>query len=192
MKRRNVTPAAFACLGLLLGLGSGVSAQTPTPPPAAPPAPAAAPPAPQKPCADPENRQFDFWVGEWEVSNPAGKVVGSSTITNTLGGCVIQESWVGNGGYTGQSFNTYNSETKTWHQHWVDNTGLSTTMDGKFQDGKMILKTAVKQTPSGPKITRITWEKIDNDHVRQHVEGSTDDGKTWSTEFDGRYARRKS
>lgn len=192
MNRRNVTSAALAGLGLLLG-GAMTSAQTPTPPPATPPPAAAAPaPAPQKPCADAENRQFDFWVGEWAVSNPAGKVVGSSTITNTLGGCVIQESWVGTGGYTGQSFNTYDPGTKTWHQHWVDNTGLSTTMAGKFQDGKMRLQSAVKQTPSGPKITRITWEKIDNDHVRQHVEGSTDDGKTWSTEFDGRYARRKS
>jgi hypothetical protein len=191
MNRRKVTPVALAGLGLLLS-GVMTSAQTPTPPPANPPAAAAPPPAPQKPCADAENRQFDFWVGEWDVSNPAGKVVGSSTITNTLGGCVIQENWVGKGGYTGQSFNTYDPPTKTWHQHWVDNTGLSTNMDGSFQGGKMILKTGVNKTPSGTKMTRITWEKIDNDHVRQHVEGSSDEGKTWSTEFDGRYARRKS
>jgi tetratricopeptide (TPR) repeat protein len=47
-----------------------------------------------KPCAyNPLNRQFDFWVGEWDVvtaegANPAG----SSRIELILGDCVIQEN----------------------------------------------------------------------------------------------------
>ena len=59
-----------------------------------------------KPCAyNPLNRQFDFWVGEWDVvtaegANPAG----TSKIELILGDCVIQENWTsgGNTGYEGK------------------------------------------------------------------------------------------
>ena len=29
--------------------------------------------APKKPCASPLHRQFDFWLGLWDVTDPAGK-----------------------------------------------------------------------------------------------------------------------
>jgi hypothetical protein len=37
--------------------------------------PAVAAPKPPA-CIAPEHRQFDFWLGEWEVRGPAGKLVG--------------------------------------------------------------------------------------------------------------------
>jgi tetratricopeptide (TPR) repeat protein len=49
-----------------------------------------------KPCAyNSLNRQFDFWIGEWDVvtaegANPAG----TSKIELILGDCVIQENWI--------------------------------------------------------------------------------------------------
>ena len=35
-------------------------------------------PTVQAPCSAPEYRQFDFWLGEWEVQNPQGQVVGKN------------------------------------------------------------------------------------------------------------------
>ena len=35
------------------------------------------------PCAAAEHRQFDFWIGEWDVTNPAGAVAGKNRITWT-------------------------------------------------------------------------------------------------------------
>src|SRR5262249_39110101 len=52
-----------------------------------------------KPCAyTPENRQFDFWVGEWAVETTNGGVpAGVSKIDSVLYDCVILESWHSNG-----------------------------------------------------------------------------------------------
>jgi len=41
----------------------------------------ATPPSPPPACAAPEHRQFDFWVGRWDVFDPkSGKRVGESLI----------------------------------------------------------------------------------------------------------------
>ena len=32
-------------------------------------------------CADPAYRQFDFWIGEWQVHTPDGKLAGTNRIT---------------------------------------------------------------------------------------------------------------
>ena len=33
---------------------------------------------PQKPCSQPEYRQFDFWLGEWEAFDTNGQKAGDS------------------------------------------------------------------------------------------------------------------
>ena len=54
---------------------------------------------PPKPCDRPEQKQFDFWVGDWDLTSPgskAGEVVHSSnTIKRILGSCIVQENFVG-------------------------------------------------------------------------------------------------
>lgn len=40
------------------------------------------------PCSSQEHRQFDFWLGEWDVTQK-GKPAGTSRITAILGGCVL-------------------------------------------------------------------------------------------------------
>lgn len=45
------------------------------------------------PCkSKPECRQFDFWVGEWDVQNPQGQPAGTSSVRLILGDCVIFEN----------------------------------------------------------------------------------------------------
>jgi len=64
-----------------------------------------------KPCAStPENRQFDFWLGEWNVETTQGGVpAGQSTIELILGDCVIQENWQSDGNpHSGKRYNIYN------------------------------------------------------------------------------------
>jgi len=62
------------------------------------------------PCmAQPEYSQFDFWVGDWEVRNPQGQIVGSSSIQKVVNGCVILENWTSASGGTGKSLNYYNA-----------------------------------------------------------------------------------
>ena len=39
-----------------------------------------APAVPPRPCAGPLHRQFDFWIGTWDVTGPAGKFAGVNRI----------------------------------------------------------------------------------------------------------------
>jgi len=80
----------------------------------------------EKPCVyNADNRQFDFWVGEWDVVDASsGVTAGSSRIEKELGSCVIWENWISaNTSYAGKSYNIYNPDLKRWEQFWVDNVG---------------------------------------------------------------------
>lgn len=146
-----------------------------------------APPA----CSGPEYRQFDFWLGEWEVKLPNGKVAGTNSIKSILGGCALQESWQGSGNINGHSYNIYDATAKSWHQTWVDNAGSLLDLNGGLQDGKMVLSGDSKDEKGTTVKNRITWTRIDADHVRQLWETSSD-GKTWAVSFDGMYTRKAS
>src|SRR3954462_9630531 len=87
-----------------------------------------------KPCSSPSHRQFDFWVGTWNVTQ-AGKTAGQNRIDSILNGCALMESWKGTGGVTGHSLNIYDSTRDIWHQTWVDSTGSLLTLEGRFKDG---------------------------------------------------------
>ncbi len=163
---------AFTVLSVLLGLA----------------APAGAQQAPT--CDAAEHRQFDFWVGEWEVFNPDGEKVGENTITTIQNECVLHESWRGAGGGTGESFNIYSRLHDAWHQTWVSGSGTLLLMDGGLnEDGAMVLS-GENLSPRGAVLDRITWTPLDGQRVRQLWERSADGGETWSVVFNGLYVRK--
>jgi len=55
------------------------------------------------PCATPEHRQFDFWLGEWEVF-ANGQKIANSSIQLILDDCVVFENYAALRGYAGKSF----------------------------------------------------------------------------------------
>jgi hypothetical protein len=149
-------------------------------------------------CASLEHRQFDFWVGEWDVfdyiSGQKGASAGTNLITKEFNSCVIQEHWTGSQGGRGGSFNTYQPFEKKWHQVWVDDGGTFLHLTGEFKDGAMVLAGDHPGQNPGVRVTeRITWNLVNNDpdQVRQLWQQSTDGGNTWSVAFDGLYIRKK-
>lgn len=143
------------------------------------------------PCkASPEFRQFDFWIGDWDVKNPQGVPSGSSSIQLILGQCIILENWTGGSGTNGKSFNIYDTNDKKWHQTWVDDKGTFTHYVGGIVDGAMVI-TADTIVSGKLALAKMTFSKLPNGDVRQHGENSTDGGKTWTTSFDLIYSRRK-
>ena len=155
--------------------------------------------AQKTPCTtDPVYRQFDFWIGEWDVYAKNGKKAGDSKIDLILDSCIILENWksanVSQGVYyAGKSFNTYNAATKQWQQTWVDNTGNTTEfLRGNGSDGKIVYYADKVMDPKGKSfMRRLTFTKLSNDKVRQFGERSDDEGKTWTTEYDLEYRRKK-
>src|SRR5215510_325419 len=140
--------------------------------------------------AKPEYRQFDFWIGEWDVQ-AGGKPAGTNSVRLILDDCVIFENWKGAGGMTGKSFNIYNASIGKWQQTWVDSAGNALEFYGEFKDGAMRL-VGEKPGPNGAKIiNKLTFFPLEGGRVRQLWESSQDDGKTWNTAFDGLYIRKK-
>ena len=145
------------------------------------------------PCQAAERHQFDFWVGRWDVFDPAGKKVGENTIESIDGGCVLLERWRGDGGFRGSSLNSWSADTKQWHQHWVDNQGGLLRLSGGLEGQRMVLaSTEANPRKAGTtRRQRITWTPLADGAVRQHWEQSEDEGVTWTTAFDGRYVRQR-
>jgi hypothetical protein len=179
-------------LALIIGLGAACGFLGRTHAVAADQAGTAPPSVKPAPCSAPEHRQFDFWIGDWEVRNPSGKIVGHNRIAAIQDGCALQENWTGSGNVTGTSLNCYDAERKQWHQTWVDSSGGLLKIDGGLVAGSMVLhgELPASNAAGGIALQRITWTPQPDGRVRQHWETSTDGGKTWSTAFDGMYSRR--
>jgi tetratricopeptide (TPR) repeat protein len=148
----------------------------------------------QRPCAyTPENRQFDFWLGEWNVSTTQGAVPsGNSNIELILEDCVVQENWKSlNSPYAGKSYNIYNASLKRWEQYWVDSVGGNIFFYGGLKDGVMDYWTDDLPQPDGTKLKRhLQFFKLGSDSVRQFSQGSSDGGKSWQVEYDFTYIRK--
>jgi len=71
-----------------------------------------------------EAHQFDFWIGEWNVTTPDGKAAGTNSIQPISGGFGLLENWRGAGGGSGKSLNTYNRTKRQWQQFWVGMGGV--------------------------------------------------------------------
>jgi hypothetical protein len=152
------------------------------------PAPAKKPPA----CTATEFHQFDFWIGQWDVTNPQGKPAGRNRIEAVLDGCAISEQWSGASGTMGRSYSAWDANNKRWTQHWVDTDGLVLFISGAFADGRMVMSGDLVDPASGKHSPqRVTWTPNADGSVRQLWESSTDEGKTWTVAFDGLYRRAK-
>ncbi|MFW6084514.1 MAG: hypothetical protein ACODAA_04815, partial [Gemmatimonadota bacterium] len=113
---------------------------------------------PGRPCTGSEYRDFDFWVGEWNVFGTDDTFFGTNEVTSELDGCVVQEHWISGAGLRGRSLNAFDAETGMWHQDWVaQGTALQARLrtSGSFEDGTMEL-TGVRQ-PVLPFTFTDTW-----------------------------------
>ena len=143
---------------------------------------------PPAPCSDPAYRQFDFWVGKWDVFRPDGKVAGTNRIEKEYGGCVLHERYTTPGRYTGESLNSYDPARKVWHQTWVDNSGMLLLLEGQFNGKSMVLEGKTLDNAAKETKHRITWTPNADGSVRQLWE-STDAKGAWTVTFDGLYKR---
>jgi hypothetical protein len=155
------------------------------------PAMAQTPPAPQPPaCTAPEHRQFDFWVGRWDVY-PTGKdkLAGHSLIEKLYDGCAIRENWMPLGNAGGGSLNNYVTDQKVWRQTWLDSSNARVEFEGGLKGSAMVL-TGFWKGANGPGqdgLVRMTYTRESGGSVRQLGELSRDDGKSWAPIFDFTY-----
>lgn len=140
----------------------------------------------------PESKQFDFWVGEWNVYTTQGQKGGDSKIEKLFTGCVILENWKGINGYEGKSFNFYSLTDKKWHEYWVDQNAVATSYEGNYDSTQkaIVFYSYDHAKDANPFLVRLRFFNLDSNTVRQFSEKSTDDGKTWTTQYDLTYKRK--
>jgi hypothetical protein len=137
-------------------------------------------------CSSPQHRQFDFWLGDWDVTQ-GDKTAGRNVIRSILNGCAISEEWTGTGGFSGNSLNFYNSTTQRWHQTWIDSRGQSLALEGQLEAGSMVLQNVA---PENMPRHRITWTPMPDKSVRQLWQVRDKPEAEWRTLFDGKYSAR--
>lgn len=147
--------------------------------------------AQQSSCDSEAHHQFDFWVGEWNVyKTGTDTLVGHNAVRRILGGCVIEENWVGATGFEGKSFNTYNPQDSTWNQVWVDQSGATYHFSGRREGNSMRLKGDTFSRKGEPIQFTLEFHFDPKEGtVRQVWRMSKDEGGSWQVIFDGEYRR---
>ena len=150
-------------------------------------------------------KDFDFWMGRWKIDN--------RRLLERLAGCdewesfeAIVEAWplpagVGNydqfvgvnwrPGFVGVSLRAYNRATRQWSIYWLDNrtggfdpdTGaLAAPVIGQFRHG--VGEFTGPDTYEGrPIVVKYTWSRITGSSAHWEQAFSTDDGRTWETNW---------
>jgi hypothetical protein len=150
---------------------------------------------PQPPsCEDLEaHRQWDFWVGEWDVvvNDSTRTAAGRNHIQSLHSGCMLLESWTSASGGTGSSLNFYDASGGVWRQIWVAPAYVIEIEGGLDESGAMVLegelRTFVSRTVSP---FRGTWTELENGVVNQRFEIIDPESGAWTVWFDGLYLRR--
>lgn len=148
------------------------------------------PPPPQTCQNESEYRQFDFWLGEWDVF-VNGRQAGTNSVTKEEGGCLVLEKWTDVTGGTGQSYNFYNPDTGLWRQVWVSSYMTIDYAGGLTEDGSMELVGEITYYHTGQSLKFLgRWTLQDDGTVRQYFEQADPETGEMTPIFTGIYHRR--
>ncbi len=140
-------------------------------------------------CCAKENRQFDFWLGDWDVFNKLGMKVGENKIVVLQDSCLLQENCISNG-QTGTSYNFYNNSDSTWNQVYIDNLGTALNLKGQFLKDKMVLKSQKIIGEKNDYYNRIVWSKDSVGNVNQKWDIVDEEDKVLYIAFEGIYKKK--
>ncbi|MCA9062213.1 MAG: hypothetical protein KDA96_04120 [Planctomycetaceae bacterium] len=140
--------------------------------------------------ADSPLRQLDFWLGEWDVHDAEGALIGQNSITLHENGHLIRESWRNTKGATGTSINFLAPTSKEWTQVWVDGSGSVVQYTGTVADGKLDMTGTATNAAGVVTHMRMTLQQQPDGRLRQKIEQSVHGNDDWITFFDGVYTRQ--
>lgn len=172
--RRNVYRSSF--LAALISFGLITSAAAAIGPP---------------PCsANSENRQLDYWLGEWKIGAPGSSGNAHSTVSLSLDKCLVVENWDGGRGHQGQNIFGYSADDKSWYGMFADNEGrVHVFTSGKVSSGSAEFEGASRGPNGGNVLNRVKVIRLNPNKVEQTWEKSNDNGATWNVVFRGEYSR---
>lgn len=146
-------------------------------------------------CDDlPGARDFDFWVGDWNVygANQPDTLGGTNRIEKRSNGCLILEEWTSATGNDGTSMNFLDPTSGQWRQIWMGSNNYIDYSGGLNADGQMVLEGEITYfgasgSQSAP--FRGTWTPNEDGTVTQHFQQYDAENDVWNDWFVGRYVR---
>lgn len=153
-----------------------------------------------------ESRQFDFWIGQWDVNLRVRQQDNSwlddrtsvANIYSILGGKAILELWDGEfkAGYSikGYSLRYYNTEKGKW-ELWLNwpgkNRAGSSSLEGNFRHGRGDFYSYYTTQTGKQGISRYSFNDITANTLRWDDAFSTDSAKTWTHNWIMEFTRKK-
>lgn len=176
-----ILTSALLAISMLMTVAPAIAQDESSPPPPRP-----APP----PCTQDQSpyRDFDFWIGAWQVVHPdQDQVLGRNTISREERGCLLIERWTSAGGGTGTSINLYDPLQEQWRQVWQSAGGFIDMSGGLDDRGRMVLEGTIHNNASGQQAPfRGRWTPNDDGSVLQEFWQKDDQGE-WQSWFRGLY-----
>lgn len=150
-----------------------------------------------------ESRQFDFWVGEWDVNlrirqpdfSWADRITAVAKIHPILNGKAILELWSdtlesGIKGYSLRYFDTSRDEWVLWLNWPGPNRSGSSSLSGTFRHGRGEFFARQPTQDGGERISRYTFSDITPTSLRWDDAFSTDGGDSWTNGWIMEFTRR--
>lgn len=159
-------------------------------------------------CPAPEARQFDFWIGEWDVQNwqlnpqlPDDATwydtgLATNRVYAILDGCAIVEHWMGRLSYGtvhGFSVRAYDPEQDQWVLvlYWPGPTGGTFgTLEGIFQHGRGEFYNEYTNAQGQQVENRYSFSDISPEAFRWDAAASTDARITWKPGWIMEFSKR--
>lgn len=159
------------------------------------PAAAQTAPNPAETCKnDPKFRELDFTVGSWDVYTGSTKT-DEVTMTLILNDCAIEEHWKKTDGHpTGNGIGLFNYSRLlgSWGYSWATDDGAATVFRGNLAKPGEMLYVTEKPLPGGKvRLRHWTLSQMPDGTIRELATGTEDGGKTWTTDYDLKWVRRK-
>ena len=149
-----------------------------------------------------EARQFDFWIGEWDVNlrvrqddatwKDSHQAV--ARIYPVLGGKAVLELWSedrqdGIKGYSLRYFDTARDEWVLWLNWPGPNRSGSSSLSGEFRHGRGEFFSASPNQAGGETISRYTFSDVTANSLRWDDAFSSDGGRTWTNSWIMEFSR---
>jgi hypothetical protein len=142
------------------------------------------------PCAADANYQrLAFWVGDWEILDPAGAHYATQRVRAAVDTCAITAEWTGRMGDKGLGTSAFDRLSGEWRQMYVSNqvpapTGVFLRKSDRSYTGPGVRFISLLDPADGnPARSRVTIMPLDDHRALQLFENSSDGGKTWQTLF---------
>lgn len=146
------------------------------------------------PCTRAEGpaRDFDFWIGQWNVFPPDGdEPAGTNRISVREGGCLLVEEWQGASGSSGTSLNFHDPRRGAWRQIWQSAPALIELEGGLDEAGRMAMDGTIFYHARGEQFPfRGRWTPREDGTVLQEF-WQRGEGGEWSSWFVGEYRRHE-